>query len=112
MQETVRTKIIDAGSLEEFPIKISKEVIVEGIPLAVFRLGDDEFYTIKNECPHQKGPLSQGIISGEYVYCPLHNWKISVTDGKVQDPDEGCVETFPTHLKDGRVLIELQEEAT
>lgn len=98
-------KRVEAGPVEDFSIKISKEVIVGDLRLAVFRLSETEFHTIKNECPHKKGPLSQGIISGEHVFCPLHNWKISVKDGQVEAPDEGCVETYPTEVEDGKVYI-------
>lgn len=98
-------KQVDAGPVEDFSVKISKEVVAGSLKLAVFRLSEDEFYTIKNECPHKKGPLVEGIISGEHVFCPLHNWKISVKDGQAQGADEGCVETYLTEVKNGRVYI-------
>lgn len=104
MQELIN-KQVDAGPVSDFPVKMSKEVVVGSLKLAVFRLEEEEFYTIKNECPHKKGPLVEGIISGEHVFCPLHNWKISVKDGQAAAPDEGCVETYSTEIKNGHVFI-------
>jgi nitrite reductase (NADH) small subunit len=103
--EKNHTKKVGVGPVEDYPVKISKEVIIGDVRLAVFRLTEHDFYTIKNECPHKKGPLSLGMISGEHVYCPLHNWKICVTDGRVQAPDEGCVETYETEIINGKVYI-------
>ncbi|TVP83408.1 MAG: nitrite reductase (NAD(P)H) small subunit [Alkalicoccus sp.] len=103
MQETVNK--VFAGPVEDFPIKISKEVVTGDLKLAVFRLSEDEFYTIKNECPHKKGPLVEGMISGQHVFCPLHNWKIDVTDGQVQAPDEGCVQTYRTEVVGKNVFV-------
>ena len=31
-------------------------------------------FALIDECPHRKGPLSEGMISGDAVTCPLHNW--------------------------------------
>ncbi|WP_147804199.1 nitrite reductase small subunit NirD [Alkalicoccus halolimnae] len=103
MEKTARK--VDAGPVEDFTVKIGKEVLIGDLKLAVFRLAEDEFHTIKNECPHKKGPLTEGMISGEHVFCPLHNWKIDITDGQVEEPDEGCVQTFKTEIIDNNVYI-------
>jgi nitrite reductase (NADH) small subunit len=51
--------------------------------------------------------LSQGIVHGHRVTCPLHNWVIGLEDGLAQAPDEGCVRRIPTRVRDGRVLLDL-----
>jgi nitrite reductase (NADH) small subunit len=49
--------------------------------------------------------LSQGIVFGESVACPLHNWCIGLADGKAAAPDEGCVERFEVRVVDGVVEL-------
>ena len=63
--------------------------------IAVFRNSQDEVFAMKDECPHKKGPLSQGIVHGTSVTCPLHNWKIDLQSGEALGPDEGCTNVFP-----------------
>ena len=74
--------------------------------IALFKVTSGEVYAIENRSPHPKGGvLSEGLISGEYVYCPVYDWKISLKDGKVQAPDEGQVRTFKVELEDDIVFI-------
>ena len=75
--------------------------------IGIFRTEDDRIFAINNLCPHKKGPLSQGIVYGDKVACPLHNWKISLVDGKADEPDEGQVACFNVKVKDGIVYLEV-----
>ena len=68
---------------------------------------DDNVFAIKDECPHKKGPLSQGIVHGTTVTCPLHNWKIDLKSGEALGPDEGCANVFPIKVEDGKVFLSL-----
>ncbi|MFD1067760.1 nitrite reductase small subunit NirD [Oceanobacillus locisalsi] len=97
-----RIKII---KLEELPKQIGKEVHVNGMPIALFHLSNGEVQAIGGRCPHAGGPLAEGIVSEEFVYCPLHNRKISLVTGEVQEPDDGCVKTYETEVIDGYVHI-------
>ena len=45
-----------------------------GAAVAVFRAADDHVFALLDRCPHKGGPLSQGIVFGHSVACPLHNW--------------------------------------
>ncbi|WP_017729217.1 nitrite reductase small subunit NirD [Halalkalibacterium ligniniphilum] len=94
------------GHINEFKEKIGKEVVFEDAVLAVFKLEDGSIKAIENRCPHKGGPLSDGIVSGSYVFCPLHDWKLSLEDGKVQFPDEGCVKSYRTTVINGEVYVE------
>ncbi|MFC0472346.1 Rieske 2Fe-2S domain-containing protein, partial [Halalkalibacter kiskunsagensis] len=58
-----------------------------------------------NSCPHKQGPLSEGIVSGEHVFCPLHDWKINMKDGKVQAPDVGCVKKYNVEVEEEIIFI-------
>lgn len=76
--------------------------------IGVFRTEDDRIYAINNTCPHKGGPLSQGIVYGDKVACPLHSWKISLVDGKAEEPDVGETACFNTKVEDGFVYLELK----
>ncbi len=73
--------------------------------IAVFRTADDEIFAIEDECPHSGGPLSQGIVHGKAVACPLHNWNIDLVSGEVLDPDHGCSRVIPVEVEDGNIRI-------
>ncbi|HIW32894.1 MAG TPA: nitrite reductase small subunit NirD [Candidatus Paenibacillus intestinavium] len=92
-------------NFDELEQRVGREIIVDGNKIAVFRLLDDRVMAIGGVCPHTNGPLAEGIVSGEYVFCPLHEYKVSLLDGKVQEPDEGCVATYETSIVDGKVYI-------
>ncbi len=80
-----------------------------GPDIAVFRTAGDKVFALLDECPHKKGPLSQGIVFGESVACPLHNWTIGLESGCAAAPDEGCVQRFAVQLEAGRVALDLDE---
>lgn len=83
-----------------------------GAPVAVFRAQDDHIFAILDRCPHKGGPLSQGIVFGHSVACPLHNMNIGLDDGQVKAPDEGCVPKFAVKLEDGTIYLDSDELAT
>ena len=74
--------------------------------IAVFRAEDDEIFALDDRCPHKNGPLSQGIVHGRTVTCPLHNWIISLERGTAEGADEGRVRTFGVRVDNGRILID------
>ncbi len=93
--------------VDELPENLGKRVYVEdgNLELAVFKLANGDIRAIENRCPHKAGVLSEGMVSGEYVFCPMHDWKISVVDGKAQGPDVGCVKTFEVTVENGEVYV-------
>lgn len=78
----------------------------DGKVIAIFRNADDKVFALQDKCPHKGGPLSQGIVFGESVACPLHNWCISLNDGCATLPDVGQVERFATRVDDGKVVLD------
>ena len=78
----------------------------DGKVIAVFRNSEDKVFALQDKCPHKGGPLSQGIVFGESVACPLHNWCISLHDGCATLPDVGQVEKFPTRVTGGQVELD------
>ena len=77
----------------------------DGKIIAIFRSAADTVFALEDRCPHQGGPLSQGIVHGESVTCPLHGWCIGLADGQATAPDEGCVEHFEVRVVDGVVEL-------
>ena len=84
----------------------------QGLPVAVFRNAEDKVFALLDRCPHKGGPLSQGIVFGESVACPLHNWNIGLADGCSKAPDEGCTPKFACKVEAGQVFLDAQELAT
>ncbi len=78
----------------------------DGKVIAVFRNAEDQVFALHDKCPHKGGPLSQGIVFGESVACPLHNWCIGLNDGKAAAPDEGLVEKFAVRVSEGAVELD------
>lgn len=76
-----------------------------GNDVAVFRGDGDRFFALDDRCPHKGGPLSQGIVFGDRVACPLHGWTITLGDGCAVAPDQGCARRHPVRVEDGRVYI-------
>ncbi|MBM7573222.1 nitrite reductase small subunit NirD [Aquibacillus albus] len=96
---------VPIGKLSEFPERLGKTVNVGSKEIAVFKLGSGKIHAIENSCPHKGGVLAEGMVSGEHVFCPMHDWKISVIDGNVQEPDEGCVQTFKVEIENDQVYV-------
>ena len=81
--------------LEDIPVLGARRVArPAGVAVAVFRTADDAVFALLDRCPHKGGPLSQGIVFGHSVACPLHNWTIALDDGCARAPDDGCVPRF------------------
>lgn len=98
---------IDIGALDEIPRQGARVVASVSGDIAVFRTVDDALFALDDRCPHKAGKLSQGIVHGHKVTCPLHNWVIGLEDGEAQAPDAGCVRRVPVRLENGRVLLGL-----
>lgn len=97
----------DIGAISDIPAAGARLVTTTLGNVAVFRTAADEIFAIEDGCPHNAGPLSQGIVHGAQVTCPLHNWVIDLASGGVVGPDEGCVKTIPVEIDRGRILLDL-----
>ena len=98
---------IEIGTLADIPKQGARVVRHRDGDIAVFRTADDELFALRDRCPHKGGPLSQGIVYGNKVACPLHDWKINLDTGLAVAPDEGCAARFPVKLEAGRVWLSL-----
>ncbi|MEK8030505.1 nitrite reductase small subunit NirD [Ideonella sp. DXS29W] len=99
--------------VEDIPVLGARRVTrAEGPAVAVFRNEQGEVFALLDRCPHKGGPLSQGIVFGRSVACPLHNWTIGLCDGVAAAPDEGCTPKFAVAVLDGVVHLDERELAT
>lgn len=95
------------GSLEDIPPQGARVVKNPLGDIAVFRTADDEIFALMDRCPHKGGPLSQGIVYGKKVSCPLHGWKICLEDGMAEAPDIGCAPTVESKLENGVIFLRM-----
>ncbi|SFA71565.1 assimilatory nitrite reductase (NAD(P)H) small subunit [Poseidonocella pacifica] len=100
---------IDVGHIDDIPLRGAQIVKTSIGCVAVFRTDEQEVFATSNSCPHKGGPLSEGIVHGRKVTCPLHNWVFSLETGVAQGADAGQIATYPVRLDGGRVLLDLDE---
>ena len=93
--------------VEDIPQMGGRTVRMDQMEIAIFRLSDGRIRAVNNRCPHQQGPLADGIVSGDMIICPMHARKISLESGEVLPPDSGCVKTWSTKVEGGQVLLKL-----
>ena len=99
--------------VEDIPVLGSRRVArAQGMDVAVFRNDQGQVFALLDRCPHKGGPLSQGIVFGTSVACPLHNWTIGLDDGCAKGADEGCTQRFAVKVDAGVVHLNAQELAT
>lgn len=96
---------IEVGSINEIPRLGARVVNTAQGDIAVFRNASDEIFAVLDRCPHKGGPLSQGIVHGRSVTCPLHNWVLGLDDGLAKAPDEGCVKTYPVKIENDIIFL-------
>lgn len=99
------------GCLDEIPPRGARVFNAAGCSIAVFRTSQDDVFALLDECPHRGGPLSQGIVHGNCVTCPLHDWVIDLSTGEARGPDEGATRRFPVRLEGRSVLVGLAAHA-
>ena len=104
---------ISICTIDDIPVLGARRVArAQGLDVAVFRNADDEVFALLDRCPHKGGPLSQGIVFGRSVACPLHNWTIALSSGEAAAPDEGCTPYFSVRVQDGAVQLRGDELAS
>ena len=97
----------EIGSLDDIPRRGARCVTSPEGRIAVFRTIDDRVFATEDRCPHKGGPLSQGIVHGNAVTCPLHGMVLSLESGMALGADEGRIRTIPVKVEDGRLFVQL-----
>jgi nitrite reductase (NADH) small subunit len=99
--------------VDDIPVLGARRIArARGAEVAVFRNEQDQVFALLDRCPHKGGPLSQGIVFGTSVACPLHNWTIGLDDGCAKAPDQGCTTKFSCRVESGDVMLDPVELAT
>jgi len=93
------------GQIDDIPKLGSRVIATAEGDVAVFRTSDDQVFALRDQCPHKGGPLSQGMVYGHAVACPLHNWSIDLASGEAVAPDEGCTNSYPVKVDNGTISI-------
>ncbi len=98
---------LDVGAVDDIPLRGARRLRRAEGDIALFRTGDGQVFALRDRCPHKSGPLSDGIVSGHAVACPLHNWLIDLASGQPlgADAGKGCTPVVPVLLEAGRVFI-------
>jgi len=98
-------------AVRDIPALGARTLNVGGTCLALFRTADDQVFALRDSCPHKGRPLSQGIVHGEHVTCPLHGWVIGLRDGVAVAPDSGGAVCYEVYVSDGEVWVDLTAHA-
>lgn len=98
---------INLCDLQDIPRLGSRVVKSATGDIALFRTADDRVFALNDRCPHKGGQLSQGIVAGERVTCPMHGWLIELDSGHAVAPDQGCVKRHEARVDAGRVLLRI-----
>lgn len=97
---------IDIGHIDDIPLRGARLVKTAVGCVGLFRTGPEEVFAASDRCPHKGGPLSEGIVHGQSVTCPLHNWVFDLNTGQAQGADEGRIDTYPVRVDAGRILLD------
>jgi nitrite reductase (NADH) small subunit len=99
---------IEVGNIEDIPRLGARVIETPEGNIGVFRTAEDKVFALRDQCPHLGGPLTQGIVHGERVTCPLHNWNIELATGHAVAPDEGCAASYPVKLEGDTIYLSTQ----
>ena len=113
------------ATVAEIPPGQRKLVTVRGRSIAVFNLGG-EFFGLFNRCPHQGGPMCEGILTGliesdepgrysysrkgEILRCPWHGWEFDIRTGIHPGNAKARLRKVKVQVADGDVVIAIPEE--
>ena len=100
---------VKVAALDDIPRLGARVVKSRQGDVAVFRNAEDEVFALRDQCPHKGGPLSQGIVYGRKVACPLHGWNICLDSGEAVAPDAGCAQSFPVKVESGQIFLQIKE---
>ncbi|MDQ1363168.1 MAG: nitrite reductase small subunit [Pseudomonadota bacterium] len=98
---------IEVGTVQDIPKLGARVVQAPQGDIAIFRNAQDEIFALADKCPHKGGPLSQGLVHGKTVTCPMHNWKISMENGEAVAPDHGCSRVYAVKLDGEKIFLDL-----
>ena len=108
MTQPLTRKWYPVANAADIPLREGRKVFWQDYEIALFNLGD-RFLAVDNRCPHKQGPLADGIVAGNAVFCPLHNWKVNLENGCALSGGKGQVKSYPVKMIDQQILIAFEE---
>lgn len=93
------------GDVADFPTGSSTVVEVAGDPIAVVHAEDGELYALTNVCPHSGGPLGDGKVEGDSIYCPWHGYQFELETGAHAQGLPLEAETYGVEVDGGQVFV-------
>lgn len=113
MVEPTDIRWVSVGRIADIPRQGARTVGRRGgADIGVFRTIDNRIFALEDRCPHKQGPLSQGIVHGHAITCPLHGWRISLESGEALGEDKGCTPTIPVKIIEDEIFLGLGAIAT
>src|SRR5512143_2251277 len=87
-----------------------KEVEVGETKVLLTRL-QGKFHAVGSVCTHYGGPLAEGVLSGERVYCPWHQSVFNALSGDLEEPPGfDAVPRFEVRLEGDQVIVAVPDE--
>lgn len=102
---------IAVAKLADIPVRAARVLHTEHHRIALFRTSNDEVFALEDRCPHRDGPLSEGLVHGDQVTCPLHHMVFELRSGQAVYPDQGCIKRFAVALRDDTVWLNPEAHA-
>ena len=101
-------KWINIAKISEIEPGQSLVVKFDGEDIAIFNAGE-AFYAVNNACPHQGGPLNQGVLTNNRITCPWHGWQYDLKSGcPITTPN---LQTYPLRVQGDTLQIAIPREA-
>lgn len=99
------------GPVEHIPFGEGRTFMAGGGSVAVFRLRSGSLYATQTHCPHAGGPLSEGIVGGSTVICPLHSYKFNLATGACLNDTAYGLQTYSVRQHDGLIYLSVGRSA-
>ena len=97
-------RFVKLATLDEIPSGSAKEVEFEGRIYALYNT-DGVISAIDGICPHQGGPLAEGMVEGTTVTCPWHGWQFDVRSGKTPLGPKITQTVYEVKIENDDVLV-------
>ena len=109
----------NAHGAERVFVRVARrDAVVPGIATVV-RAGDrdvaifdvaGDLHAYENCCPHQGGPIGEGIVDGNTVTCPWHAWCFDLRNGKMTLGDFASLRSFRVRVEGDDVYVCVEPE--
>ncbi len=84
-------------TLADLPVGLGRAYVVGSHRIAIFRTRYGRIFAVADRCPHKGGPLSDGMLAGDQIVCPMHSFRFD-SAGNCDQPGVCSVRTYPVEL--------------